>query len=73
MQLHMSKYECSIEKIVEVNESKRALLIRKGQVGKVVIHVQALAEVFSEFPKLGRFVLRDKGKTLAIGKILKIA
>ncbi|ALH06743.1 putative translation elongation factor 1-alpha [Port-miou virus] len=73
MQLHMSKYECSVEKIVDVKNSKRSLLVRKGEIGKVVINVRALAEPFSEFPKLGRFVLRDKGKTIAVGKVLRVA
>jgi peptide chain release factor subunit 3 len=69
----MSKYECSVEKIVDVKNSKRSLLVRKGEIGKVVINVRAIAEPFSEFPKLGRFVLRDKGKTIAVGKVLKVA
>lgn len=73
MQLHMSKYECNVEKIVDVKNSKRSLLVRKGEIGKVVINVRAIAEPFSEFPKLGRFVLRDKGKTIAVGKVLKVA
>ena len=29
-------------------------------------------EVFKEFPQMGRFTLRDEGKTIAIGKVLKI-
>ncbi|KAJ1732824.1 translation termination factor GTPase eRF3 [Coemansia biformis] len=29
-------------------------------------------ETFKEFPQLGRFTLRDEGKTVAIGKILKL-
>lgn len=30
------------------------------------------AETFEHVPQLGRFTLRDEGKTIAIGKILKI-
>jgi len=29
-------------------------------------------EPFSEYPQLGRFTLRDEGKTVAIGKIIKV-
>ncbi|AHC54765.1 elongation factor Tu [Tunisvirus fontaine2] len=74
MQLHMSKYDCSVEKIISLASNvrkNRPLLVRKGEIAKVVLNVQALAEPFEDFPKLGRFVLRDKGKTLAIGKVLK--
>ncbi|KAJ1846997.1 translation termination factor GTPase eRF3, partial [Coemansia sp. RSA 486] len=31
------------------------------------------AEKFADFPQLGRFTLRDKGNTIAVGKILRIA
>ena len=29
-------------------------------------------EKFAEVPQLGRFTLRDEGKTVAIGKVLKL-
>ncbi|RDD40768.1 Eukaryotic peptide chain release factor GTP-binding subunit ERF3A [Trichoplax sp. H2] len=29
-------------------------------------------ETFQEFPQMGRFTLRDEGKTIAIGKVLKL-
>jgi len=29
-------------------------------------------ELFSDFPQLGRFTLRDKGKTIAVGKVIKL-
>lgn len=29
-------------------------------------------ETFAEFPQMGRFTLRDEGKTVAIGKVLKL-
>ncbi|VDO85783.1 unnamed protein product, partial [Schistosoma curassoni] len=29
-------------------------------------------ETFQNFPPLGRFTLRDKGETIAIGKVVKI-
>ncbi|OZC05549.1 hypothetical protein X798_07477 [Onchocerca flexuosa] len=28
-------------------------------------------EAFKNFPQMGRFTLRDEGKTIAIGKVLK--
>jgi peptide chain release factor subunit 3 len=29
-------------------------------------------EPFKRFPQLGRFTLRDEGRTIAVGKVLKI-
>ena len=29
-------------------------------------------EPFKEFPQMGRFTLRDEGRTIAIGKVLKV-
>jgi len=29
-------------------------------------------ETFKEFPQMARFTLRDEGKTIAIGKVLKL-
>lgn len=29
-------------------------------------------ETFKDFPQMGRFTLRDEGKTIAIGKVLKL-
>ncbi|KAH7107967.1 eukaryotic polypeptide chain release factor 3 [Auriculariales sp. MPI-PUGE-AT-0066] len=47
---------------------------KKGQ--RVVALVEATAPVcverFSDYPQLGRFTLRDEGKTIAIGRITKL-
>jgi len=29
-------------------------------------------ETFSQFQQMGRFTLRDEGKTIAIGKVLRV-
>ena len=29
-------------------------------------------EILKRFPQLGRFTLRDEGRTVAVGKVLKI-
>ena len=33
---------------------------------------QISSNEFSDFPQLGRFTLRDEGKTVAIGKVMKL-
>lgn len=47
---------------------------KKGQ--KVIVRLETLTpvcvEAFEDHPQLGRFTLRDEGKTIAIGKITKV-
>lgn len=78
MQLFFGKHECCVEKVVGIKQGEKfvkSLLVKKGSVGKVVITTreQVLVEPFERFPKLGRFVIRDKSKTLAIGKVLAVS
>lgn len=57
-------------------KSKRPLqFLKKGQQGIVVIETSGGAlcvETFADTPQMGRFTLRDEGKTIAIGKITKL-
>lgn len=48
--------------------------LKKGQQGIVTIETEGLvcAETFADSPQMGRFTLRDEGKTVAIGKITKL-
>ena len=42
----------------------------------VIVRIQVekpiCAELFENVPQLGRFTLRDEGRTIAIGKIIKL-
>jgi len=53
---------------------KKVMFVKDG--GVVIAKFQVAApiclELFDQFPQLGRFTLRDKGKTIAIGKIVKL-
>ncbi|BAU80076.1 conserved putative translation elongation factor 1-alpha [Tokyovirus A1] len=78
MQLFFGKHECCVEKVLGVKQGEKfmkSLLVKKGNVGKVVITTkdQILVEPFEKFPKLGRFVIRDRSKTLAIGKVVAVS
>ncbi|KAG0069748.1 translation termination factor GTPase eRF3, partial [Podila epicladia] len=48
--------------------------LKKGQQGIVMIETSGpiCLETFAEAPRLGRFTLRDEGKTIAIGKVTKL-
>ncbi|SOB74153.1 translation elongation factor EF-1alpha [Cedratvirus lausannensis] len=51
----------------------KALFLRKGQVDKVVkVDQTLLVETFSNYPKLGRFVLRNQNQTIALEKIIGV-
>ena len=43
---------------------------------KVIALIQTTAPIclerFKDYPQLGRFTLRDEGKTIAIGKVTKL-
>lgn len=78
---HSLSVECMITQLVsELNmktnqmEPKRPRYLRSGSVGNVKITVeQSIAiETFKDFPQMGRFTLRDEGKTIGIGKTLKL-
>ncbi|KAG0271578.1 translation termination factor GTPase eRF3 [Linnemannia exigua] len=48
--------------------------LKKGQQGIVMIETAGplCVETFADSPQMGRFTLRDEGKTIAIGKIVKL-
>jgi len=39
---------------------------------RIQVNDTICVEKFSDFPQLGRFTLRDEGKTVAIGKVMKL-
>ncbi|KAK3841656.1 MAG: P-loop containing nucleoside triphosphate hydrolase protein [Linnemannia gamsii] len=54
---------------------KRPLqFLKKGEQGIVMIETAGplCVETFAESPQMGRFTLRDEGRTIAIGKIVKL-
>jgi peptide chain release factor subunit 3 len=76
---HTSEEECTVTKIFETTNSKRVVNKKAvfASVGMQVICMLELErsvplETFDDFPFLGRFTLRTEGKTIAIGKVLKL-
>ena len=49
------------------------MFVKSGSIVDCRIQVSQpiCVELFKEFPQLGRFTLRDEGKTIAIGKITR--
>lgn len=65
---------CLVDKKGEKSKT-RPRFIKQDQIAIVRFEVCAGAiclEAFKEFPQMGRFTLRDEGRTIAIGKVLKV-
>ena len=56
------------------SRSPQVKFVKSGAVAIVQLAVEKpiCVELFSDVPQLGRFTLRDEGRTIAIGKIIKL-
>lgn len=52
----------------------RPRFVRQGDVvtARFNLNGPVCLEAFKDYPQLGRFILRDEGKTVARGKVLKV-
>lgn len=80
--LHTIAEECTVKDIMmswetndkgEVTEKKAPKFTRSGAkiICRITTRIPVAMEKYDVIPQLGRFTLRDQGKTIAIGKILK--
>jgi len=77
--IHSLIEECEIVKLVAVldvktKEKKKAKFVKSGNIAFVRIRTDkpVCMETFDKVPQLGRFTLRDEGRTIAIGKVIKL-
>jgi peptide chain release factor subunit 3 len=66
---------CLIDKKTGEKSKTRPRFIKQDQIAIVRLEVMGgsvCMEAFKDFPQMGRFTLRDEGKTIAIGKVLKV-
>ena len=82
LHVHAIAEECAILKITgEVDKKtgkkmkKKPMFVKQGAVITCIIETEQVVclEQFDVCPQLGRFTLRDEGKTIGIGKILDLA
>ena len=86
LHMHTLESEVTCMGLVSVTEPRKkgqseAVVNKRPRFAKVGALVRAkfqvpmslCAEAFEDFEHLGRFTLRDEGRTIAIGKILKLA
>lgn len=81
LHIHSVVEECEVMELLEQMDprtkkpmKKKCLFVKTGAVVMCRIQVNdtICVEKFSDFPQLGRFTLRDEGKTVAIGKVVKL-
>ncbi|GAB6020404.1 Eukaryotic peptide chain release factor GTP-binding subunit ERF3A [Chamberlinius hualienensis] len=65
---------CLIDKKTNEKSTTRPRFVKQDQVAVMRLETAGVIclEPFKDFPQMGRFTLRDEGKTIAIGKILKV-
>lgn len=66
---------CNIDKKTGEKSSTRPRFIKQDQIAIARFEITGgvvCLEPFKQFPQMGRFTLRDEGRTIAIGKVLKL-
>ncbi|KAL0279678.1 UNVERIFIED_CONTAM: hypothetical protein PYX00_001182 [Menopon gallinae] len=65
---------CLVDKKTGAKSKTRPRFVKQDQVAIMRIECAGVIcmEQFKLFPQMGRFTLRDEGKTIAIGKVLKV-
>eukprot|EP00871_Galdieria_phlegrea_P004646 jgi/Galph1/5182/GphlegSOOS_G3873.1 len=81
MHVHAAVEECTIEKLLAQIDRKTNEVIRKhpkflkpgmAAIARISVSQPVCILPFKDFPQLGRFILRDEGKTVAVGIIQKV-
>jgi peptide chain release factor subunit 3 len=80
LHLHSIVEECEVTKMVwaldpKSREKRKTKFVKSNSVCAVRIKVaggSVCMESFADNPQLGRFTLRDEGRTIAIGKVLRL-
>lgn len=77
MHVHTIEIEVNCFELVSVLDKGKQLkrpFARQGQqcVAKLTMPISTCMETFATLPAMGRFTLRDEGKTIAIGKIVEL-
>lgn len=65
---------CLVDKKTGEKNKTRPRFVKQDQIAIMRLEAAGVIcmEPFKEFPQMGRFTLRDEGKSIAIGKVLKV-
>jgi peptide chain release factor subunit 3 len=79
LHIHSIVEECEVIKLVAVidaktKEKKKAKFVKSGSIciARIAVDKPICIEAFDMVPQLGRFTLRDEGRTIAIGKVTRV-
>ncbi|XP_033123759.1 eukaryotic peptide chain release factor GTP-binding subunit ERF3A-like [Anneissia japonica] len=80
LHIHSAVEEAQLSSLIALvdkktgNKTKGPRFIKQDQVAIACLTTAGIIclETFKDFPQMGRFTLRDEGKTIAIGKVLKL-
>lgn len=79
LHVHTAVEECEVVKLVSeidmrTKEAKKSKYVKSGAmcVCRIQLERAVCMEVFADLPAMGRFTLRDEGRTIAIGKVTKL-
>ncbi|KAK9844180.1 hypothetical protein WJX81_007181 [Elliptochloris bilobata] len=79
LHIHSLVEECEITKLLvqidpKTRERNKAKFVKSGAVviARIAVEKPICVEQFDVVPQLGRFTLRDEGRTIAIGKVIKL-
>ena len=74
MECQIYKLLATVDKKSGKETEKKPKFVKKNQIVNVKMKVpkSIAVERYKDFAQLGRFTLRDEGKTIAIGKITKV-
>lgn len=82
MHIHSAVVEFTVKKLLAEIDRKTGKTVKKFPkfvkpkmqcVARLVTTQKICVEPYSVFPQLGRFMVRDEGKTIAVGKVLKLS
>lgn len=81
MHIHQVEVECTISRLLGEIDKKTGKIGKKNPkfvkpgmkcIARMTTQQAVCIEPFVVFPQLGRFMIRDEGKTIAVGTVLKI-
>jgi len=79
LHVHTAVEECEVTKLIgamdpKTREMKKAKFVKSGAVAVVRVQLERglCVEAFDALAAMGRFTLRDEGRTIAIGKITRL-
>lgn len=79
LHIHSVVEECEITKLIamidpKTKEKKKTKFVKSGAIciARIAVEKSICVEAFDAVPQLGRFTLRDEGKTVAIGKVTRV-